>query len=95
MNSLDVFQLIGVLSEVKYKKWQSGQITYLESVIDCNLSKANRILSILSFHAHDLNMTRSNYFIKHKGKVLRYTKTGAKKAEELYAIQFTSIGKKC
>jgi len=95
VKAIDVFQLIGMLSEVNYKKWQSGQIAYLERVIDCNLSKANRILSILSFHAHDLNMARSNILIKHKGTALRYTKTGANKAEELYARQFNSIGTKC
>ena len=95
VKALDVFQLTGMLSEANYKKWQSGQITYLESVIECNLSKANRILNILSFHAHDLNMAKSNNFIKYKSKVLRYTKTGAEKAEELYARQFSIIGNKC
>ena len=95
VKALEVFQLTGMLSEVNYKKWQSGQITYLERVIECNLSKANRILNILSFHAHDLNMVKSNNFIKYKGKILRYTKTGAKTSEELYARQFSSIGKRC
>ena len=93
VRSTDIFKLTGMLSEINFKKWQSGQVTYLERVIECNLSKANRILSILSFHAHDLNMAKSNNYIKYKGKVLRYTKSGAKKSEELYARQFNINGK--
>jgi len=95
VRATEVFHLAGVLSAENYKKWQTGQIKYLEKVIDCNLSKANRILKILGFHAHDLNMVKSSNFEKHKGKILRFTKNGNKKSEEIYAIQFNIIGKKC
>lgn len=54
-----VMQKIGVLSVENYQKWKKGKVFYLEKVITCNLSKANRILSILGFHAHDLNMEKA------------------------------------
>ena len=90
---VDVLVKMGQLSDVNLKRWRSGQVPYLEAVIQCNLSKADRIDKILSFHAHDLNLGKSNDFVKHKGKVLRFTKSGAKKAEERYARQYSVIGK--
>ena len=92
---VDVFQRLGVLSEIRYKKWQSGQVRCLELGLECNLSKANRIMLIFGFHAHDLNMGKSHNFEKHKSKILRFSKSGTKKIEELYARQFSVIGKKC
>ena len=93
IRTTDVFVRIGVLSEINHKKWLLGQVWCLESVIACNLSKANRIIAILGFHAHDLNMGKSHNFIKHKGKILRFSKSGIKKVEEQYARQFNVIGK--
>jgi len=37
VKTIDVFHRVGVLSEVNIKKWQAGQVGYLESVIECNL----------------------------------------------------------
>lgn len=95
VSTLDVFVKIGVLSEKNLKKWRSGQVNYLEAVIECNLSKCNRIMAILGFHAHDLNLGKSSNFLKYKGRVLRFSKSGIKKTEESYARQFYIIGKKC
>lgn len=90
---VDVLTKMGQLSDVNLKRWRSGQVPYLEAVIQCNLSKADRINKILSFHAHDLNLGKSNDFVKYKGKNLRFTKSGIKKAEERYARQYSVIGK--
>jgi hypothetical protein len=95
VNTIDVFNRIGVLSEENIKRWQTGQVNYLESVIECNLSKANRIIAILGFHSHDLNLYKSNGFVKRKGQYLRFTKSGSKKMEECYARQYSVVGKKC
>ncbi len=89
----DVLTKMGQLSDVNLKRWRAGQVPYLEAVIHCNLSKADRINKILSFHAHDLNLGKSNDFVKYKGRTLRYTKSGIKKAEERYARQYSVIGK--
>lgn len=95
VKTIDVFHKIGVLSEENIKKWNAGQVGNLESVIECNLSKANRIMAVLGFHSHDLNLARSTNFVKRKGQHLRFTKSGVKKMEECYARQYSIVGKKC
>ena len=95
VRTVDLFKKMGVLSSDNLKVWQEGGVGCLEKVIECNLSKANRIIAIFGFYAHDLNMGKSSNFVKRKGKVLRFTKSGAKKLEDLYARQFSVIGKKC
>ncbi|WP_045856803.1 hypothetical protein [Teredinibacter purpureus] len=95
VKTIDVFHKIGVLSEENIKKWNAGQVGYLETVIECNLSKANRIMAVLGFHSHDLNLAKSTNFVKRKGQYLRFTKSGAKKMEECYARQYSIVGKKC
>lgn len=93
VRTIDVFNRVGVLSEENIKKWQAGKINYLESVIECNLSKANRIMAILGFHSHDLNLVKSSNFVKRKGRHLRFSKSGIKRLEECYARQYSVIGK--
>jgi len=95
IDTIDVFHRIGVLSDENIRKWKAGQIRYLELVIECNLSKANRIIALLGFHAHDLNLGRSTHFVKLKGHYLRYSKSGVKTVEERYATRFRAIEKKC
>jgi hypothetical protein len=95
IRTIDVFHKIGVLSQENIKKWHLGQVSYLESVIECNLSKATRIMAILGFHAHDLNLGKSTNFVKRKGQYLRFSKSGIKKIEECYARQYSVVGKKC
>ena len=95
VKTIDVFQKIGVLSEESINKWQAGKVSCLESLIECNLSKANRIIAVLGFHSHDLNLGKSTNFVERKGQYLRFTKSGAKKMEEGYARQYSVIGKKC
>jgi hypothetical protein len=90
--STDIFQSIGMLSKENHNKWRIGKVRYLEQVISCNLSKANRILYILGFHAHDMNLVKTIKYVKFKRKLLRFTKNGYKKDEELYARQFSKIG---
>lgn len=90
--SSEILQRIGVLSKENYNKWKVGKVRYLEQVITCNLSKATRILSILGFHAHDMNLIKMIMYVKFKGEILRFTKSGYKKGEELYARQYNKIG---
>ena len=89
----DVLLNMGQLSEENLKRWKSGQVPYLEAVIQCNLGKADRINRIVSFHAFDLNLASSQDVVKHKGKILRYTKSRIIKAEKRYARRYRVIGK--
>ena len=95
VKTIDAFHKIGVLSEENIKRWKAGQVGYLESVIECNLSKANRVMAILGFHSYDLNLSKSTSFVKRKGQYLRFSKSGIKKIEECYARQYSIVGKKC
>ncbi len=91
---IEIFIQLGILSSTDVEKWEKGQIPYLERVINCNLNKAGRILQILRFHTHDLNLKPVlNVYNGRKGK-LRFSKSGVKKIEEMYSRHFEIIGKK-
>jgi hypothetical protein len=77
--------------------WRKGRVPYLEKVIKCNLEKAGRILRILRFHAHDLNLKQSVTIYRRKtagGKIpLRFSKSGERNIEEAYSRHFVKLGK--
>ncbi len=94
---IEVFISMALLERRDVDNWRAGRILYLEQVVGCNLSKASRILRILRFHAHDLNLKPSMTVYKRKtagGKVpLRFSKSGEKNIEEAYARHFVRLGK--
>ena len=94
---IEVFISMGLLERRDVENWRAGRIAYLEQVVGCNLSKASRILRILRFHAHDLNLKPSMTVYKRKtagGKIpLRFSKSGEKNIEEAYAGHFVRLGK--
>ena len=71
---------------------------YLERVIDCNLARLSRLLRILCFHAHDLNLKPSvTVYMRHgKGpkQRLRFTKTGDAILEQAYSTHLVWLGKR-
>ena len=95
--SIRVFISMGLLEEQDIDNWEKGRIPYLEKVIKCNLAKASRILRILRFHAHDLNLKPSVTVYRRKtagGKIpLRFSKFGDKNIEEAYSRHFVKLGK--
>ncbi len=66
-------------------RWENGEVPYLERIFQGSLSKANRILRIFNFHAHDLNMIRTEKRINTRKK-RRFTKSGDAGLEKRYAI---------
>ena len=89
---VDVLIEMGNLTKKNHDAWRRGKVPYLERVFEGNLSKANRILGIIGFHAHDLNMVQNitQYYQKVKGKKhqLRFSKSGNKKIEEAYSKHY-------
>lgn len=77
--------------------WRFGRVPYLERVVRGNLSRLSRLLRILRFHAHDLNLAPSITAYVRWGKGpkqrLRFTKTGDPKLEEAYTRHFVWPGK--
>ncbi len=94
---IDVLVGMGLLTREHLENWRRGRVPYLERVIDCNLTRLSRLLRILRFHAHDLNLAPSTtaYMRWSKGpkQRLRVTKTGEPKLEEAYATHFVWPGK--
>jgi hypothetical protein len=78
--------------------WRRGRIPYLEKAIQGNLKKLGRILRILRFHSHDLNLKASSTVYMRYGRGprcrLRFSKTGDPNVEEAYMRHFIWPDKK-
>jgi hypothetical protein len=94
---VDVLIGMGLLTRENLEEWRRGRSAYLEQVIDCNLTRLSRVLRILHFHAHDLNLKPSWTAYMRWGKGpkqrLRFTKTSDSKVEDAYATHFIWPGK--
>ncbi len=89
---VEVMVEMGNLTKQNRDAWRKGQVSYLERVFLGSLSKANRILRIIGFHAHDLNMVPSMTVYKKWGRgkkiQLRFSKSGQKRLEEAYSRHY-------
>jgi hypothetical protein len=90
----ELFVEINLLPAADLERWKRGQVTVLESVIRCNLTKAGRILRLLRFHAHDLNLKPSITVYQHKGHRLRFSRSGEPRIEEAYSTHLVVVGKR-
>jgi hypothetical protein len=88
---VEVLIEMGNLSKKNYSAWRAGQVPYLERVFEGNLSKASRILRIVGFHVHDLNMVpiQATYRANTgKHPILRFSKSGEKPLEDAYSRHY-------
>jgi len=88
---VDVLIEMGNLSKKNLETWQAGQVPCLERVFEGSLSKANRILRIIGFHVHDLNMVPSHATYRAtsgRHAALRFSKSGAKAIEDAYSRHY-------
>jgi hypothetical protein len=94
---IDVLIGMQLLNRDDLEEWRCGRVPYLEKVIDCNLTRLSRLLRILQFHVHDLNLVPSaTAYIRHGGgpkRQLRFAKTGDAKLERAYSTHFIWPGK--
>ncbi len=90
ISTIAILQQMGNLERKGHDAWCRGEVPYLERVFQGSLSKANRILRIIGFHAHDLNMVPSQHIYRQKGKnkILRFTKAGDQNIEKAYARHY-------
>jgi hypothetical protein len=93
---VDVLIAMQFLTPEHLDDWRRGRVPYLEQVIQCNLRRLSRVLRILRFHAHDLDLAPSNAVYRRHGKgpkqELRFTKTGDPNLEAAYARHFVWPG---
>ena len=94
---VDVLVEMGLLDRPQLEEWRLGRVPYLEMVIHGNLARLSRLLRILRFHAHDLNLVPSSTAYLRQGKGpkqrLRFTKTGDPNLEAAYSRHFVWPGK--
>ncbi len=93
---VDVFMSMGLIEKQHVDDWRKGRIPYLEKAIKCNLGKAGRVLRILRFHAHDLNLQPLPMTYRRSGRgrkiPLRFSKSGERNIEEAYSRHFVRLG---
>ena len=93
---VDVLVGMGLLRSEHLGDWRRGRVAYLERVIMCNLSRVSRMLRILRFHAHDLDLKPSFTVYNRHGKGpkqrLRFSKTGDPNLEKAYATHLVRQG---
>jgi hypothetical protein len=87
---LTILLQMGRISSKDHESWRRGQIPYLERVFQGSLSKANRILKIIGFHAHDLKMVPILQTYRQPGsnRCLRFSRSGESKIERSYSRHF-------
>ena len=94
---IDVLVRMHLLAPERLEDWRRGRVPYLEKVIDCKLTRLSRLLRILRFHAHDLELVPSITVYTRWGRGpkqrLRFTKTADPNLEEAYARHFVWPGK--
>ena len=97
VSPVDVLVGMGLLTREHLEDWRRGRVPYLERVISGNLTRLSRLLRILRFYAHDINLVPSWTAYMRWGKGpktrLRFTKTGDRKIEEVDATHFVRPGK--
>ena len=89
---VEVLMEMGNLTQKNHEAWYRGQVPYLEHVFEGSLSKANRILRLIGFHVHDLNMVprRTVYYQggNRKNRRLRFSKSGHEGVEDAYSTHY-------
>ena len=89
----DILIEMGNVSKTNYEAWRKGQVPYLERVFEGSLSKANRILRIIGFHVHDLNMvsrqTVYHQWGKGRNRILRFSKSADPNIEKAYSRHYS------
>jgi hypothetical protein len=91
---VELFVEMGHLMPADLERWKRGQVPVLERVIRCNLTRAGRILRLLRFHAHDLNLKPSPTVYQHRKHCLRFSRSGQYLIEEAYSRHFVVVGKR-
>lgn len=89
---VEILLEMGRLSRKDHMAWRHGRIPYLERILAGNLSHSNRILRIIGFHAHDLNMV-PRHTVYHqwgtgKNRTLRFARSGDRHIEEAYCRHY-------
>lgn len=92
---VDVFMKMKKLSPVECEDWRFCRIPHLEKAIQGSLSKANRVLRVLKWHAQALGLKPSPAVYRKWGKgknqiILRFSKFGEPNVELSYSTHYVA-----
>ena len=94
---IDVLVGMGLLKPEHLNDWRFGRVPCLEGVVIANLARLSRLLRILGYYAHDLNLKPSWTAYMRYGKGpeqrLRFSTNGGPGLEKAYATHFIWSGK--
>ena len=94
---VDVLVEMGLLDPARLDDWRHGRVPFLERVVHGNLTRLSRLLTILRFHAHDMNLvatiTAYNRWGKGPKQRLRFSKTRDLGIEKAYTRHYVWPGK--
>jgi len=82
---------MGLLARQDVEDRQSWRAPYLERVIRCNLSKAERILRFLRLHAQARGLKPSPAEYRRRGRALRFSRFGHPRLEGFYSDHFIQL----
>lgn len=90
--SIDILIGLDYLSKKDYEDWRFGKVDCLEKVCKANLSKLTLINKTIKKIANDLKLDKSwtgyNQYGKGVHHRLRFSKSGNKNIEDLYATHY-------
>lgn len=94
VSPIDVMLQLQRLTPKQVEDWRFARIAYLERVTVGGLGTVNRILRLMGFHAHDLNLIPSQTVYRKWGKggkriTLRFSKSGEPKLEASWSRHYT------
>ena len=94
---IDVLVGMSLLTPEHLSDWRFGRVRCLEGILTANLTRLSRLLRILGYYAHDLNLKPSWTAYMRYGKgpkqQLRFSKTGDPGLEKAYATHFIWVSK--
>lgn len=94
VSPIDVMLQLQRLTPKQIEDWRFARIAYLERVTMGGLGTVNRILRLMGFHAHDLNLIPSHTVYRKWGKgkkriTLRFSKSGEPRLEAAWSRHYT------
>lgn len=96
VSPIEVMLQMQRLTPKQVEDWRFARIPYLERVTVGGLGTVNRILRLISFHVHELNLRPSQTVYKKFGAgrkkiLLRFSKTGEPNLESAWSRHFVRV----
>lgn len=90
--TVEVLIEMEILSRTNYETWRLGRCVFLEKMMSGTLSKANRVMLLIGFHAKELNMLSNTNFYNQWGndnkELLYFSKSKNKRIEDAYSTHY-------